>query len=157
MPSSLAPSLETGTVTHRAKHGLAATRRTAKTAIPNRVFIAGLLFWVARSELRHRRFFVGSSASATCCQGLLHLLGDDVLVPLLELGRGEGGGLALSREEIGREADDPVLADDLADLVPAGDLLVGQARRKGFCRILPLEDPLDLELDQDFRSISGDL
>src|SRR5688572_1346990 len=74
-----------------------------------------------------------------CDNALLLLLGDDVLEPGLEFGRGESGGLALSREEIGGEAGDPVLADDLADLVPAGNLLIGHPRRKGFCGILPLE------------------
>src|SRR5262245_12566832 len=55
MPSSLTRSLETETVVHRAKHGLGATSRTAKTAMLNAVFIGGFLFGVGRAELRHSR------------------------------------------------------------------------------------------------------
>src|SRR5262249_47570282 len=52
MPSSLARSLETATVSHRAKHGLGATSSTAKPAMLKAVLIARLLFKVARSEAR---------------------------------------------------------------------------------------------------------
>ena len=39
-------------INHKAKHGLGATSRTAKAAMVNAVFIAGLLFGVARSGPR---------------------------------------------------------------------------------------------------------
>jgi hypothetical protein len=46
MPNSFACALETGAIDQSARQGLGATSRTARTAMLNAVFIAGLLFGV---------------------------------------------------------------------------------------------------------------